>query len=170
MSYMNPSPGVDTVQVTLTLGNNTGNVYTGNLAVPGLQDITLNNSNDVFTWTQLDSTAKLNVATTATNSLSMNCVVDETSFFGNVATWGSGSVTSTTVADLGIMGLSRNKIKVDFCLAFEGSGGNKFISGLGYITGLSPTVSADSPVWVTPLTLTVSGEYTVGTTAPDITK
>jgi hypothetical protein len=170
MAFMNPSPGVSGAQVTLTLGNNTGNVYTGNIVLPALQDITLNNSNDVFTWTQLDSTAKQQVATTSTNSLSMNIVVDETTFFGNVATWGSGTTTSTTMADLGVMGLSRNKTKIDFCLAFEGDSGNKFISGLGYITGIAPTVSADSPVWVTPVTLTVTGEYVVATTAPDITK
>lgn len=170
MSYINPSPGVSGAEVTLLLGNNTGNTYTGNLAVPGLQDITINNANDVFTWSQLDETAKKQVATTSTNSLSMNIVVDETAFFGNVATWGSGSVTATTVADLGLMGLSQNKVKVDFAVAVEGSSGNKFISGVGYITGLAPTVSADSPVWVTPITITVDGEYTVSATSPDITK
>jgi len=35
------------------------------------------------------------------------------------------------------------------------------INGKGYITGLAPTVSADSPVWVTPITITVTGDYTV---------
>jgi len=42
----------------------------------------------------------------------------------------------------------------------DGSTG-KTISGKGYITGLAPTVSADSPVWVSPITITVTGDYTV---------
>jgi hypothetical protein len=171
MSYINPSPGVTGVEVTLTLGGLTGNVYTGNLAIPGLQDITINNSNDVFTWSQLDETAKLQIATTATNSLAMNIVVDESTFFGNTAAWTGGvPPTSGNVATLGVLGLSTNKVLTDFTVAFEGDNGNKFISGVGYVTGLAPTVSADAPVWVTPITITVSGEYKVEATAPDITK
>jgi hypothetical protein len=41
-----------------------------------------------------------------------------------------------------------------------GSAG-KTLGGFGYITGLAPTVSADAPVWVSPVTLTISGDYTV---------
>jgi hypothetical protein len=55
------------------------------------------------------------------------------------------------------MGLSTAKTEVDF----EINLGSKTISGIGYITGLAPAVSADSPVWVTPVTITVSGDYTV---------
>jgi len=176
MAYINPSPGVATQEVTLMLGHATGNVYTGNLAVPGLQDITVNNANDVFTWTQLDETAKKQVATTSTNSLSMNLVVDEDVFFGNVAAWGNGTVNAATVSDLGVMGLSVNKVRIDFSIRFapdsDGASAEtgRYISGVGYITGLAPTVSADAPVWVTPITITVDGEYLVSTTAPDITK
>jgi len=35
------------------------------------------------------------------------------------------------------------------------------MSGNAYVTGLAPTVSADAPVWVSPITLTVTGDYTV---------
>lgn len=154
MSYIYPAPGVSGVQTTLTLkvtGDTTG------LPVPALQDITINNANDVFTWTQLDTGSKLQIATTATNSLAMNLVLDQDSFFG-VTT--SGEVAKSK----GIFGLSKDKQIVEFTLYMgdESDGGNgKTISGSGYVTGLAPTVSADSPVWVSPITLTVTGDYTV---------
>jgi hypothetical protein len=154
MAYIYPAPGVSGVQATLTL--KVGSDTTG-LPVPAMQDITINNANDVFTWTQLDSGSKLQVATTATNSIAMNIVLDQDAFFG-VTT--SGEVAKTK----GIFGLSKDKELVAFSiyLGDESDGSNgKTISGNGYITGLAPTVSADSPVWVTPVTVTVTGDFTV---------
>jgi hypothetical protein len=123
----------------------------GDLVIPMLQDVTINNANDVFTWTQLNESAKLQVATTATNSISSNIVVDGTLFFGDSGT------TAGSAEYKGLIGLSTDKDECDF----EINLGDKTFSGVGYITGLAPTVSADSPVWVTPITITVSGEYTV---------
>jgi hypothetical protein len=154
MSYIYPAPGVDGVETTLTL--KVGSDTLG-LPVPALQDITINNANDVFTWTQLDQGSKLQIATTATNSLDMNLVLDQDSFFG-VTT--SGEVAKTK----GIFGLSKDKSLVTFSLYMgdESDGSNgKTITGSGYVTGLAPTVSADSPVWVTPITITVTGDFTV---------
>jgi hypothetical protein len=151
MSYINPTPGVSGRQVTLSLSVN-GVTGDAGMSVPALQDVTVNNANDVFTWTTLDRGSKNQIATTATNDLSMNIVLDELTFFGNAA------AGNTTAAFSGIFGLSKNKTLVDFDL-FIGEGVT--ISGEGYVTGLSPTVSADSPVWVTPLTITVDGDYTV---------
>jgi hypothetical protein len=157
-NYIYPAPGVTDVQATLTIlisefsGTDTG------MVVPSLQDITVNAANDVFTWTQLDETAKKQIATTSTNSLSMNLVLDGTTFFGD-----SGA-DADTAAQEGIFNLSVNKTLVDFELYLgdnsDGSDG-KVITGSGYITGLAPTVSADSPVWVSPITITVTGEYSV---------
>jgi hypothetical protein len=157
MAYIFPAPGVANAQVILTLTASDATL-TGNLVVPALQDITVNNSNDVFTWTQLDSASKNQVATTATNSLSMNIVLDQTTFFGaNAAAGGS-------VANGGIIGLSSARTLVGFALYLgdtsTGTAG-KTMSGNAYVTGLAPTVSADSPVWVSPVTLTVTGGYTV---------
>ena len=154
MAYIYPAPGNASAEVTLNLkvsGDTTG------LDVPALQDVTVNAANDVFTWTQLDSASKLQIATTATNSLSMNIVLDQTIFFGETA---SGEAAQTS----GVFGLSTDKQIVSFELYMgdESDGGaGKTISGQGYITGLAPTVSADSPVWVSPITLTVTGDYTV---------
>ena len=147
MSYINPAPGANGVKLYLT---DSAGTLTGNLAVPALQDMTINNANDVFTWSQLDSASKLQVATTATNSISTNIVVDELSFFGNAS--------AGTVYNEGIFGFSKNKTKVGFTVVF---GEGRSITGTGYVTGLAPAITADAPVWVTPLTLTVSGDYTV---------
>jgi hypothetical protein len=124
----------------------------GNLSVPSLQELTINNSNDVFTWTQLNEASKLQVATTATNSISTNVVVEELTFFGNA------SATASSAARLGLIGLSDAKTKCQFTIT---NFGTKTITGNCYITGLAPKISADQPVWVTPVTLTVSGGYTV---------
>ena len=193
--YIYPAPGVTGVEATLTLSI-TGNA--GNLVVPSLQDITVNASNDLFTWTTLDEAAKRNVATTSTNSLSMNLVLEQTSFFGNYttvaneaalptsgmivgeyfyataedtwheadnATTTSEVAKSTLPADiLGIFGMSNDKKLVNFSLYLgdtSTSTEGKTISGEGYITGLAPTVSADSPVWISPITITVDGSYAV---------
>jgi hypothetical protein len=161
MAYINPSPGVSGAQVTLKLHHTTKVADATGLSLPALQDVTINAGNDVFTWTQLDSGSKLQVATTATNSLAMNLVVDPTTFF-------PGATPTTTAASQGIFGLSTNKTKVQFDLVMgDDSGGSntKTISGFGYITGLAPTVSADAPVWVSPITITVTGDYTVATTS-----
>jgi hypothetical protein len=158
MAYIYPAPGVANVEATLKIYQTSKVADSTGLTIPALQDVTVNAANDVFTWTQLDETAKLQIATTSTNSISMNIVLDQTSFFG---TTGSGS---STAAASGIFGLSVDKAKIVFDLYLgdtDSGGAGKTISGSGYITGLAPTVSADAPVWVSPITITVTGEYTV---------
>jgi len=156
MAYIYPAPGNPNAEVTLTINSAVG--LTGNLAIPALQDITINNSNDVFTWTQLDEPSKLQIATTATNSLAMNLVLDKTSFFGANATAGN------SVGNVGIFGLSKTKNLVNFTVYLgdtDGGATGPSLTGNAYVTGLAPTVSADAPVWVSPITLTVTGDYTL---------
>jgi len=161
MAYIYPAPGVAGVQATLKVSVAANSAVTPELTLPALQDVTVNAANDVFTWTQLDQGSKLQIATTATNSLSMNIVLDQTAFFGD---------TGETLGEAdykGIWGLSADKDLIDFELYLgdtsdaQGQATGKTISGQGYITGLAPTVSADSPVWVSPITITVTGDYTV---------
>lgn len=161
MAYIYPAPGVAGVQATLKLKVASNGTDTG-LTIPALQDVTVNAANDVFTWTQLDNGSKLQIATTATNSLAMNLVLDQTTFFG---TTGSGGATA---AELGVFGGSTDKTLMEFSLYLgdesDGSAG-KFVEGSGYITGLAPTVTADAPVWVTPVSITVTGDYTIADAA-----
>jgi hypothetical protein len=147
MATLVASPGVSGQFPIITL-KETGDTI--GLAVPMMQDITIDNANDVFTWTQLNVTAKLQVATTSTNSISGTLVVDDDVFFGK-------TTVNEAAQTKGLLGLSRNKVLVDFTIAI----GAKTLSGKGYVTGIAPTVSADSPVWTSPLTITVTGEYTV---------
>lgn len=117
--------------------------------VGALQDITINNSNGTFNWTQLDSQSQLTVATPASNSIAANIVVDATTFFA---------------ANTGIFDLSANKTLVHFRVYFNGTGtGAKYVSGTGYITNLAPKVSPTAPVWVTPITISVDGDLAAGT-------
>ena len=163
MAYINPAPGTaNAVTLTLDVASNESDITqaASPLSVPALQDMTINAANDVFTWSQLDSTAKKQVATTSTNSIAMNVVVDQATFFGTVL----GAAVSGTIAEQGLFGCSRNKTLVNFIIRVENSTTDTFIKGVGYITGLAPTVNADSPVWVSPVTITVSGEYTVAAT------
>ena len=173
MSYIYPAPGVSSKEIILRVAKyESGGDYTAAgdvLTIPALQDITVNAANDVFTWTQLDAQAKKNIATTATNSLSMNLVLDQDRFFGSTTNEdGSTANAAGSTGAKGIFGLSTDKDLVVFDLYLgdtsTGTEG-KFITGTGYITGLAPTVSADAPVWVSPITITVDGDYTVGTSA-----
>lgn len=127
------------------------NGITGDLDIPSLQDVTINNGRDVFSWSQLNESAKLQVPTTSTNSISTTIVVEDKTFFGDAL------ATAGSAAKLGIFGLQNAATKVNFKINL----GAKVISGVGYVTGLAPTVSADSPVWTTPVTITVSGEFSV---------
>lgn len=163
MAYINPAPGTaNQITLTLDVASDITDITQGAspLTVPALQDMTVNAANDVFTWSQLDSTAKKQIATTATNSISMNLVVDTASFFGTVV---DAAITGT-IAEQGLFGCSRNKTLINFILRVENAATDTLIKGVGYITGLAPTISADSPVWVSPITITVTGEYTVAAT------
>jgi hypothetical protein len=156
-NYIYPAPGVTGVEATLKLQIQADSANTI-LTVPSLQDITVNAANDTFQWTQLDEAAKKTIATTSTNSLSMNLVMSTVTFFGTAG-------TGTTATAAGIMGMSTQKNLVEFelYLGDDSTGGtaSKTLSGTGYITGLAPTVSADSPVWVSPITISMDSDFTI---------
>lgn len=162
MAYINVSASSDfaTLHIsTATISTSTANTSTGVMAVPALQNITLNNGNGVFRWKSLDSTSESAVAIPATNQISLNAVVDDGAFFGVTGTAGSANAE-------GLYNLSNDKTKIYFRMYFNGTDtGSKYVSGSGYITGLAPTVSPDQPVWVTPLTIEVDGDLSAVTTA-----
>lgn len=145
-NYIQSAAGSSNPILTLSV---TG--VSGDLDIPTLKDVTINMANDTYTWTQLNEAAKLSLPTTSTNSISANTVVEKLTFFGD------STATAGSAAKLGIQGLSDAKTKVEFSINL----GDKTLSGVGYVTSLAPTVSADAPVWVTPITIAVSGSYTV---------
>ena len=130
--------------VTLTTAN-------GPIVVPGLQDVTINNANGSFRWKQLDQSGENVITTNATNSLSGNFVLDPTTFWGT----GGGSLAD----DDGIFKLSNDRVQVAFLIAPEGVVDKTVLMGTGFISALAPTVSADSPVWVSPITIEVNGDF-----------
>jgi hypothetical protein len=158
MATINVSAGNEAV---LVLGDASANAnFTANagLVVPSMQDITINNSTGVFRWKTLDSTAENAATTPATNQLSLNVVVDTAAFFGTQV------VGDDNVKEKGLFGASKEKTKVYFRAYFNGTDStSKYLSGEGYISGLAPTVNPDAPLWVTPVTIEVDGDYAVGT-------
>jgi hypothetical protein len=158
MATINVSAGNEAVLVLAQTAANANYTANAGLVVPSMQDITINNSTGVFRWKTLDSTAENAATTPATNQLSLNVVVDTTAFFG------TGTAGDDDVKEKGLFSVSKEKVKVYFRAYFNGTDStSKFLSGEGYISGLAPTVNPDAPLWVTPVTIEVDGDYTVGT-------
>lgn len=144
MTAVNATTGA----ITLTTAN-------GPILVPGLQDVTINNANGSFRWKQLDQSGENVITTNATNSLSGNFVLDPVTFYGT----GAGALAD----DNGIFKLSNERTEIAFLIAPEGVIDKNVILGTGFIGALAPTVSADAPVWVSPITVEVNGDYTLFT-------
>ena len=161
MAYINVSGTGDfaTLHIsTATISGTTASTATGILNVTGMQNITLNNGNGTFRWKQLDSTSEYAVAIAATNQISLTVVLDDAAYFGTTSA-NAGMATAK-----GLFNLSNDKTLVYFRLYYQGTGtGDKYVSGSGYLTGLSPTVAPDSPVWTSPINIDVAGDFTSGT-------
>jgi hypothetical protein len=165
MAYINPTPGVANLQVVVELDfaanatiGSTVTLSAGKITVPALQKLTVNTSNGTYEWAQLDSRAKKVVATVSTNSLVTDIVLDSVTFFGNA------SATSGSLAKKGILGAQADKTKLAFKVRMDsptGDGTGDTISGVGYITQLAPTVTAEQPVWTTPVTIVVDGDFII---------
>jgi hypothetical protein len=158
MAVINVNAGNEAV---LVLGNSSANANAAanaGLTVPFMQDVTVNNSTGVFRWKTLDSTAENATTTPATNQISINVVVDDAAFFGN------GNANVDPVIGTGLFGVSKNKVRVYFRAYFNGTDtSSRYMEGSGYISGLAPTVNPDAPLWITPVTIEVDGDFTTGT-------
>lgn len=149
MSYINVSGAGEFA--TLSIAVESG--MTNPLAIPALQEIGVSNSNGVFRFKTLNSTSESAVLTPATNQITLSVVVDQAAMFGD----GAGD---TTAADKGLFKLSNDKIRIYFELDMGGNSGNT-ISGTGFLAGLTMSVTPDQPLWTSPLTIEVDGNYTV---------
>ena len=131
MAIINVSAGSEAVLHLSATSAAEANVSANALVVPSMQDITINNSTGVFRFKTLDSTAEKAVTTPATNQISLNCVVDDTAFFG------TASSGDDDAKEFGLFGISKDKTKVFFSAYFNGTdSGSKFLAGSGFISGL----------------------------------
>ena len=155
MAVINVSAGSEAVLHLSATSAAEANVAANALVVPYMQDITVNNSTGVFRWKTLDSTAENAATTPATNQLSLNAVVDTDAFFG------TDVGGDDDAKEKGLFGVSKDKTRVYFNVYFDGTDTNsKFLAGSGFVSGLAPTVNMDAPVWVTPVTIEVDGDFT----------
>lgn len=137
------------------------------LNVTCLQDVTITNSTGIFSWTDFCSASVNKVTTPSDNEISTNIVIQSDDWFGNTG----NSVVANSALNLGVSGLSETRKKVAFRVQMNDSAnansavanGVYWYAGEGYISSLAPTVSPDSPVWVSPLTIAVDGDMTSGT-------
>lgn len=173
MAYINAASSADFVRVMVRITtyssgvpvaptaagfHTTGTATAGTLEVPALQDITITNTPSTFRWKQLDTASEKVVTSVSSNSISGTLVLDPTTFFGTVGT------SPFDAVEKGIFNLSNEKTQVDFLIGLSGlSTGDRYIMGSGYFSGVAPTVSADSPVWTSPISIEVDGDYVAGT-------
>lgn len=157
MAVMNVTAGGKAV---LTLGNTAPLAVPGvgnGMTVPFMQDITVNASTGVVRYKTLDSASEKAFTTPSTNQISLNCLVDEDTFFG-------ASNASNKIINDGLFGTQNEKTTVFFSVAFEGTGsGSRYVSGQGFLSGLAPTASQDAAVFLTPVTIEVDGNLTSAT-------
>ena len=128
------------------------------LDVTCLTDITINNSTGIYSWVDFCATDMNKLTTPADNSVSSNMVIDTVKFFGSN---GSGP----TAPEWGVNGMAANKIPVQFVVTLNGliDGSEVYwYQGTGFITDISPTVTPDAPVWVSPISIAVTGSFTQG--------
>jgi hypothetical protein len=124
------------------------------LTVPCLQDITINNSTGVYSYTAFCSVDTQKITTPGDNSIEANIVIDDDAFFGLT------SAPADSATKLGIAGLSQNRVEVAFKLYWAGkstAATDLMSTGTGFITSLAPTVSPEAPIWLTPVTIAVNG-------------
>jgi hypothetical protein len=127
-----------------------GNIY----SVPSMQEVTVNATPGIFRWKQLDTLSEKAVTTSSTNSIALTVVLDDTTFYSN------------TGSSYGILDTVNGKHKTAFRLYWSGtSSTDRYIEGEAYLSALAPTVTPDSPVWTSPLTLEIIGDFSTGQVA-----
>lgn len=144
-------------QPHLYVSTDTSNVANASLDITCLQDVTVTNSTGIFSWTDFCATSINKITTPSDNEVSTNIVIDEDGFFGDGGT--------ANAVSYGVAGLSNNKIEVSWRLVMNGNistANAHYYEGTGYLSSVAPTVSPDSPVWVSPLTIAVDGDMTIG--------
>ena len=134
------------------------------LPVTCLTDVTVNNSTGIYSFVDFCGPDMKKLTTPADNSIDANIVLDAVEFFGDAA-----HTPITGAPYYGVNGLASNKIEVQFVLVLNGDDsvadgiGKYYYQGKGFITSIAPTVNPDAPVWVSPISIAVTGSFTSGT-------
>lgn len=146
--YLNNSADFSAAPANAFVAGESANYYD----VPALQEVTVNATPGIFRWKQLDTLSEKAVTTSSTNSIAATLVLDDDKFF---AAQGSSE---------GIFDTVNNKTLTAFRMYWAGEGAtDRYIEGVAYLSALAPTVTPDSPVWTSPVTLEVVGDFTSGT-------
>lgn len=144
-------------QAILVLGNTAPLAVpgaAGSLEVPLVQDLTLSTSPGTVRYSTLDSTASSAFTTVVENEVTFNMLVDDDAFFGL-------SNATNAVANDGLWTTSNSKTEIFFSVAFEGTETDDYyLTGKGFISGLSPSASIDQAVWISPGSIVVNGDLT----------
>ena len=146
-------------QAILTLANTEALSLPGatnGMVIPLMQDVTVNASPGTVRYSTLDSSSSSAFTTVNENSISLNMLLDEETFFG-LASAGGNNLT----ADTGLFNTSKNKVETFFTVAFEGADSTDYyIKGKGFLGGIAASASIDAAVWISPMEITVNGELT----------
>lgn len=160
-------PGLQDV----TINNANGSFRWKQLDQSGENVITTNATNSLSGNFVLDPTTFWGSYVTVANqaALPTSGMTAGTIYFAtSESTWHVATNATTTAAISpnvspanadGIFKLSNDRTQVAFLIAPEGVVDKTVLMGTGFISALAPTVSADSPVWVSPITIEVNGDF-----------
>lgn len=142
---------------------------TKDIIVPCIQDITLANQNGVYTYSAFNCVSgpggvdMRKISMPADNEVSTNIVLDEDTWFGTAYGTTGPVYVAGNAKTAGLQYISVNKLLIGFKVYWDdvdGVGaGKKYREGIGYVSGVAPTVSPDAPVWVSPFSIAVDGSY-----------
>ena len=146
---------IDTTAIT---GNGVGSNSV--ITLTGVENITIENSTGVHTYTTFSDVDMRKLTTPANNTIKLHIIIDSTSFYP------VSGATANSAQAIGLQALSSNKDLIYFKIYTAGdsgaTGSNKFVSGQGFISSLAPTTSPTAPILTTPLDIQVDGSFSFG--------
>ena len=145
-------------QAVLTLGTSDPMSLPGGtngLIIPLMQDVTVSATTGTVRYSVLSSSSSSAFTTVNENSVTLNMLLDGDVFFGLATPAGLNTIT-----DNGLLKTSSDKTEIFFSVAFnEGDTTDEYyVKGKGFLTGLTPTASMESAIWITPMEIVVNGE------------
>lgn len=153
------------------------------LVLPSLENLTITNATGTYEYVTFDSPDFQVIAMAAKNKIGTQLVLNDESWYGSADTSlnTQAGVSAAKLLDavaLGVQDLSRMRKKVYVRIWTQGIDvtattatgtainvagvKNRFDDGVGYITELAQTTSPTAPIWISPVTISISGQYGSG--------